>query len=52
MKIEKYKEGLWNISIIPDQGWIGIRAGGFEAEAGAMPATGSRDGSRSQWLQF
>ena len=34
------------------QGWVGSRAGGFEAEAEAMTVTGSRDRSRSQWLPF
>ena len=32
------------------QGWVGSRAGGFEAEAEAMMVIGSRDRSRSLWL--
>ena len=35
-----------------DQGWVGSRAGGFEAEAEAMTVIGSRDQSRSQWFPF
>ena len=34
------------------QGWVGSRAGGFEAETESMTVIGSRDRSRSQWLSF